>query len=72
MNRRPARANIIALLLDTFMAILHSLNHRNQQTNQYHSPNHSYKLCQQTNHRAGSPVVTLEKSQHLQASGSDD
>ena len=28
MKRRPARADIIALLLETFMAILHSLNHR--------------------------------------------
>jgi hypothetical protein len=26
MKRLPARANIIALLLETFMAILHSLN----------------------------------------------
>ena len=28
MKRRPARAKIIAVLLDTLMAILHSLNHR--------------------------------------------
>jgi hypothetical protein len=28
MKRRPARANIIALFLETFMAIVHSLNHR--------------------------------------------
>jgi len=28
LKRRPARANIIELLKETFMAILHSLNHR--------------------------------------------
>jgi len=28
MKRCPAHANIIALLLETFVAILHSLNHR--------------------------------------------
>jgi hypothetical protein len=28
MKSRPARANIIAALFETLMAILHSLNHR--------------------------------------------
>jgi len=28
MKRRPARAKIVAELLETLMAILHSLNHR--------------------------------------------
>ena len=35
-----------------------------------HMSDHSYKLCLLTNRTAGSPVVTLDKSQHLQASGS--
>ena len=35
MKRRAARANIIAVLLETLMAILHSLNHRKIQKNSW-------------------------------------
>jgi hypothetical protein len=30
MKRRPANAKIIAVLIETLMAILHSLNHRSK------------------------------------------
>jgi hypothetical protein len=35
MKRRPARAKIIAVLLETLMVIFHSLNHRKVQRNSW-------------------------------------